>query len=133
MRVQGTSAARVEDWAGRVVVQEDAEGGRFFLEGGENRVRLSGNLTRAAESSVVPSGDRMTRLNLAVEGAAGRRDFFLLKAWREQSALVSDLGRGARVGVNGVLLSERFEQRGLTVRNQVVVEVSASNTSGRQG
>ena len=132
VRLQGSSAGRVENCAGRVVVQEDSDGGRFFLEGGENRVRLSGNLTRAAESSVGPSGDRLTRLNLAVEGAAGRKDFFLLKAWRDQSVLVSELGKGARVGVNGALLSERFEQRGLTVRNQVVVEVTASNTSGKR-
>jgi len=74
----------------------------------------------------------LTRLNLAGEGAAGRKDFFLLKAWRDQSVLVSELGKGARVGVNGALLSERFEQRGLTVRNQVVVEVTASNTSGKR-
>ena len=132
VRLRGASAGRVEDWAGRVVVQEDSDGGRFFLEGGENRVRLSGNLTRAAECSVVPSRDKLTRLNLAVEGASGRKDFFLLKAWRDQSGLVSELGKGARVGVNGVLLSERFEQRGLTVRNQVVVEVTASNTSGKR-
>ena len=107
-------------------------GGSFILLGGENRVRLSGNLTQGAESSVMPSGDPMTRLNLAVEGPGGRRGYFLLKAWREQSRLVSSLEAGARVGVNGALLSERFEHRGLTSRNQVVVEVTGSNTSGKR-
>ena len=107
-------------------------GGSSILLGGENRVRLSGNLTQGAESSVMPSGDSMTRLNLAVEGPGGRRGYFLLKAWREQSRLVSSLGAGARVGVNGALLSERFEHRGLTSRNQVVVEVTGSNTSGKR-
>jgi len=34
VRLQGSSAGRVEDCAGRVVVQEDSDGGRFFLEGG---------------------------------------------------------------------------------------------------
>ena len=80
----------------------------------------------------MPSGDPMTRLNLAVESAGGARGFFLLKAWAGQSRLVSSLGAGARVGANGALLSERFDHRGLTRRSQVVVEVTASNIGGKR-
>ena len=80
----------------------------------------------------MPSGDSMTRLNLAVEGPGGRRGYFVLKAWRDQSRLVSSLQAGARVGVNGALLSERFEHRGLVPRNQVVVGVTGSNTSRKR-
>ena len=103
----------------------------FILDGGSNRVRLAGNLSQNAEQFRAPGGDPYARIQLAIEGkrrGKKKKNFFLLKAWREQVEGVGELRAGARLGVIGVLLSERYLDGNGVMRNAVLVEIISSKT-----
>ena len=94
-----------------------------------NEVRPAGNLTQAAEASLTSLDEPLVRLNLAAEGSGGRTHYFLLKAWRAQTAGLDALRRGARLGVVGVLISESYPDAVTgQKRNAVLVEVLRSRT-----
>ncbi|GGR40335.1 hypothetical protein [Deinococcus ruber] len=102
----------------------------FILDGGSNRVRLSGNLSQHAEQFRAPGGDPDARIQLAVEGrlkGKKKQKFFLLKAWRDQVAPVATLRTGARLGLIGVL-SERYPDGNGVMRKAVLVEVIRSQS-----
>lgn len=100
----------------------------FVLVGGVNRVRLAGNLTRDADPQVLPSGEVFVRLNLAVE-SGGRSQFFIVKAAREQAASLQGLRKGARLGLQGALLSETYPGKDGRPVYGVSVEVVAARVS----
>ena len=100
----------------------------FILVGGLNRVRLAGNLTRAAAPQVLLNGDPFVRLNLAVE-SGGRSQFFIVKAAREQASSLQALGKGARLGLQGALLSETYPGKDGRPVYGVSVEVIAARVS----
>jgi single-stranded DNA-binding protein len=101
----------------------------FILDGGVNEVRLSGNLPQDAGRFSAPSGDPYARVQIAVEGkrkGKKKTSYFLLKAWRDQVDGVGQLKAGARLGLKGVLLSERYTDGKGKLRNAVLVEILGS-------
>jgi single-stranded DNA-binding protein len=102
----------------------------FILDGGVNEVRLGWNLSQNAELFTAPSGDPYARLHIALEGERlGRKktSYLLVKAWRDQVAPVGSLKKGARLGLAGMLLSEKYPDGKGVMRNAVLVEVIRSN------
>ncbi|MFC4455224.1 single-stranded DNA-binding protein [Deinococcus sonorensis] len=97
------------------------------LRGGLNRVQLSGNLASDADLHAPAGRDALVRLQLAVAqvqpGQPEHTHYFTVKAWADRARPLQGLRRGARLGLEGPLRSERYQAATGEPRNAVLIEL----------
>ena len=97
-----------------------------------NVVVLGGQVARAAEAKVLPSGDRLVNLEVGVEGPEGRRESVPV-AWFGAPDDVSGYELGAAVVVVGRVRRRFFRTGGATASRVEVVAEAVVPVSDRAG
>lgn len=96
-----------------------------------NRIVLVGNLTKDADVTYTPGGTAIAKISLAVnrrvksgEGWADEVSYFDVQIFGKQAeGLKPYLLRGKKIGVDGYLKQERWEQEGQK-RSRVVINAN---------